>query len=771
VIAGDTQRWERVQGILVDALELEPEARPAFLDQACGADSALRAEVGSLLHAADGADHYFADLADRVGMTQQEDAAPPPDIDLEGRRIGAYRLGRLLGRGGMGAVYLAERADGQFELTAALKILPLGAATPEAHQRFLEERRILARLEHPGIARLYDGGVTDDGTPYFVMERVDGVPLTEYCRTRRLGVYERLRLFLDVCDTVAFAHNKLVVHRDLKPNNVLVTHAGQVKLLDFGIARLLEPGSDGVTATQLGGRLMTPKYASPEQLTGGHVSTASDVYTLGVILHELLTGISPYDRVGDAVTLLDAICRQPITLPSARLARSAHATVEHPMEARDVVAAADAMGSSVRGLARAIRGDLDNILLMALRKEPDRRYSSVDAFADDIRRHLEGFPVRARREGFTYVAGRFLRRNALPVGAAASIMLLLSVLGVLSIVFAVIASEQSREVSRERDRAEEIAHFMREIFEVADPAAVNGETVTARELLDHGIQRIRSDHADEPELQAEMMTVLGTVYHHLGLRDDALALLQEAEYVQRGLPDIHPEERATTLLELGSVLIEAGQAAGALPVIREARDLLSSAREVPPADVVQATLAVADALSALGDGARARAETRGASDAFRAMREESDEEYLETLIALARGLLAVGEVTDAEPLYRQALAMVQFQHGRIHPNIPPLLTGLAEVAAATGRPEEATTLLRQAVTVGLEIVSEGSRGTSQDLGRAYLALGRQLLRNGDDEEARQALDQAARILGSTADPVAEDALELLARVAPAGPRG
>ena len=766
---GNTQRWEHVQGILADALELEPEAQPAFLDQACGADSALRAEVESLLHAADSADPYFADLADRVGMTQHEDAAPPPDIDLEGRRIGAYRLGRLLGRGGMGAVYLAERADGQFDLTAALKILPLGATTPEAHKRFLEERRILARLEHPGIARLYDGGVTEDGTPYFVMERVDGVPFTEYCRTRRLGVDERLRLFLDVCDTVAFAHNKLVVHRDLKPNNMFVTYAGQVKLLDFGVARLLEPGSDGVTATQLGGRLMTPKYASPEQLTGGHVSTASDVYTLGVILHELLTGISPYDRVGDSVTLMDAICRQPITLPSARLARSAHATIERPMEARDVVAAADAMGSSVRGLARAIRGDLDNILLMALRKEPDRRYSSVDAFADDIRRHLEGFPVKARREGFTYVAGRFLRRNALPVGAAASIMLLLSVLGVVSIVFAVTASEQSREVRRERDRAEEIAHFMREIFEVANPAAVNGETVTARELLDHGMHKIRSDHANEPELQAEMMTVLGTVYHHLGLRDDALALLQEAEYVQRGLPAIHWKERATTLLELGRVLIEAGQAAGALPLIREARDLLSSAREVPPADVVQATLAVADALSATGDGARA--ETRGALDAFRTMREGSDEEYLETLMALARGLLAVGEVTDAEPLYRQALAMVQLQHGRNHPNIPPLLAGLAEVAAATGRPEEATTLLRQAVTVAVEVATEGSRGTSQDLGRAYLALGRQLLRNGDDEDARQALDQAARILGSTTDPFAEEALELLARAAPVGPKG
>ncbi|HKJ02865.1 MAG TPA: tetratricopeptide repeat protein, partial [Longimicrobiales bacterium] len=391
-------------------------------------------------------------------------------------------------------------------------------------------------------------------------------------------------------------------------------------------------------------------------------------------------------------------------------------------------------------------------------------------FADDIRRHLDGFPVRARREGLPYVAGRFLRRNAFPVAAAASIVLLVTVLGVSSAIFAVKAAEQAREVSRERDRAEEIAHFMRELFEIANPAAVSGETVTARELLDHGIEKIRADHADEPALQAEMMTVLGTVYQHLGLREDALALLQEAEFVQRGLPGVHPEERAATLLALGRALLESNQAAGSLPVVRRARDLLSSEAEVPRAEVVQAGLTVAEALRATGDAAAARTETQRALSTFRTMPKASGAEYLETLMALAHGLLAVAEVREAEPLYRQALAMAQEHHGRFHPDIPPLLLGLADVAAATDRPQEATTLLRQAVAVSSALAQEDAGGTSQELGRAYLALGRQLLRNGDADEAHQAMDAAARHLGAAADPDADEALSLLARSIPVTPR-
>jgi len=556
----DPGHWERVQRILAEALEMEADARRAFLEKVCGGDAALRAEVGSLVDAAQQADFYFADLAHRAGITADPGAEPPPPPpDLEGRRIGAYRLGPLLGRGGMGAVYAAERADDQFELSVALKILALGSANPDAYRRFLEERRILARLEHPNIARLYDGGVTEDGTPYFVMERVDGLPFTEYCSARKLGLLERLRLFLEVCDTVSFAHAKLVVHRDLKPNNILVTADGKVKLLDFGIARLLESEEDGVTATALGGRLMTPRYASPEQLRVETVTTVSDVYTLGVILHEILTGVSPYHLTGETTSLVEAICTQTVAVPSARVSRCASGSVAATLEVRDVVAAADAMNSSVRSLGRNLRGDLDNILLMALRKEPARRYPSVEALAEDIRRHMLGYPVKASPEGLLYSTGRFLRRHALAVAAIASVLVLLSVLLFLSVRFAMTTRRQAEELARERDRAEEISHFMRELFEVAEPSAAGAEAVTARELLDAGALRIRMDHPNEPELQAEMMTVLGSVYRQLGLPEQAIELLREAADLQAGLRSVGEQERAATLRELGAALLDAGR--------------------------------------------------------------------------------------------------------------------------------------------------------------------------------------------------------------------
>lgn len=654
----DAGRWERVHTIFGEALELSGSERDAFLEHACGGEVALLSEVRSLIRASEQADEYFTGLAGRAGMAAGEEHHADAGPDLEGRVIGAYRLGPLLGRGGMGAVHAVERADGQFEQSAALKILPLGAATPDAHRRFLEERRILARLDHPNIARLYDGGVTEDGTPYFVMERVYGIPLTEYCTAHGLPPEERLRLFLDVCDAVSFAHSKLVVHRDLKPNNILVTASGQVKLLDFGIARLLEPGEDGATATALGGRLLTPRYASPEQLRGEPVTTSSDVYTLGVVLHELLTGISPYDLTGDTTSMVQAICTQTVTVPSARLFRWARGRVVGSPEVRDVVAAAESMGWSVRALSRHLRGDLDNILLMALRKEPGRRYPSVEALASDIRRHLEGFPVKAAPERVSYVAGRFLRRNAIPVATGASILILFSVLLVMSVRFAVTTREQAEVIARERDRAEEIAHFMRELFEIANPTHGQGETVTARELLDAGVRRIREDHPDEPALQAEMMTVLGTVYHHLGLPGPALEILRQAWAIQSGLANVGPGERVATRWALGRALRDTGSPGQAVAFLREARDSLAALKGPQSADAIRATLDLGMALYRSGARREAMAELTPAMAAFRALGLRPGDDYADALLILAE---------DAQ--IRDARAHLEFAPpgGGVHP--------------------------------------------------------------------------------------------------------
>lgn len=753
--ATDPRRWERVQEILADALELEADTREAFLDRACAGDVDLRAEVQSLLRASEEADHYFEDLADRVGMTAGAAGPRPAEApDLEGRLVGAYRLGPLLGRGGMGAVYAAERADGHFDQQVALKILPLGAATPDAHRRFLEERRILARLEHPNIARLYDGGVTDDGTPFFVMERVAGLPLTEFCRKNGVDMDERLRLFLEICDTVSFAHQKLVVHRDLKPNNILVTDEGKVKLLDFGIARLTEPGNVEGTATALGGRLMTPRYAAPEQLKGEPVTTAADVYALGVILYELLTGISPYDLTGEITSLPEAVCSQTVTVPSVRLFRWAKGTVAATVEVRDVVATAEAMGCSVRALSRSLRGDLDNILLMALRKEPPRRYPSVEALAEDVRRFLDGFPVKARPESVAYVSGRFLRRNALPVMAAASVLLLLGVLLAMSVRFAVTSREQSLEIARERDRAAEIAHFMRELFEVANPALARGETVTARELLDRGVDRIREDHPDEPELQAEMMTVLGSVYRHLGLTSQALALLRDAAALGARLPDVREEDKAVTLLELGRVLRDVGDTDQAAETLRLARDRLALARGEEDREVAQATFDLGRTLHEAGRVVEAEREFRRAVAAFRTLELTRDTEYASTLFLMAEyAQVRGGQVEEAQAMYREALRILQAREGTDHPDIPRILAGLAWAHSRLGHPDSATVLLRQAADLARAVHGEnGENGGNGENGAVvaeiYLNLGSHLARQGEPVEAEELLRRAEALFAA-----------------------
>lgn len=736
----DQDRWARVQDVFGEALEMESGARAAYLQRACADDAELRAEVDSLLQAATDADAYFDDLADRAGITQELGTSfgphrPPPD--LEGRRIGAYRLGRLLGRGGMGAVYLAERDDGQFEHTVALKLLAMGAAGEQAHRRFLEERRILARLDHPAIARLFDGGVTEDATPYFVMELVEGVPITRYVREMARDVEARLRLFLDVCDAVSYAHRKLVVHRDLKPSNILVSRDGQPKLLDFGVARVLRGDGDTDPPTEGAGRLMTPRYASPEQLRGEPVTTATDVYTLGVILHELLTGTSPYGAPDDSAALMDAIVEQPVTAPSARVARAGpdeEATAE----------AARAMGATIPALRRRLRGDLDTIVLKALRKEPERRYGSVEALAEDVRRHLAGYPVRARPDGVAYVTSRFLGRNAPAVAAVVALMLLGTAVVVQSVRFAVTSSEQARLITRERDKAEEIAHFMRELFEVANPALTDGETVTARELLDRGADKIRNDHPDEPEIQAEMMTVLGTVYQHLGLPRPAMELLQEARRIQQAHPGlVPPASVAETLYELGLALREAGEPQASVAVLTEARARLRDLYGPRDRAVALAGFGLARSLHLTGDYQRAEAEFQGAVTGFRALDLAPDDEYAHALYLLAEYLQVRGDdPAETERYYLESLAVTESLHGSNHPNVSDVLVGLASVRNGLEDHDSATALLRRALDLDRRLYGQAEGPGHPDLAYGYMQLGRQLARFGDADEAERLLREA-----------------------------
>ncbi|MFL5492751.1 MAG: protein kinase domain-containing protein [Gemmatimonadales bacterium] len=413
-----TQRWERLNEIFHAAAALPRGERTTFLESACAEDAVLRAEVQQLIAAHERAAGFIeAPALAGAGAWLEEDIRAP----VAGWRLGPYRVEREIGRGGMGTVYLAHRADGQYEQQVAIKLIKRGMDTDLVLERFRAERQILASLDHPNIARLMDGGTTDDARPYFVMEYIEGKPIDEYADAHRLTVPERLRLFLQVCGAVAYAHTRLIVHRDIKPVNILITAEGVPKLLDFGIAKVLHPGMDEATASVTGFRLLTPEYASPEQVEGRPATTASDIYSLGVVLYELLTGRSPYRLRSRALAdVAEAVQTTEPERPSLAVTRPEAAATAVPRRAglNPDRAAASSLGTTAK-LGRLLRRDLDEIVLTALRKEPARRYGSVELFAEDIRRHLDGLPVRARPDGVLYRTGKFLRRNRSSVFAAA----------------------------------------------------------------------------------------------------------------------------------------------------------------------------------------------------------------------------------------------------------------------------------------------------------------------------------------------------------------
>jgi eukaryotic-like serine/threonine-protein kinase len=426
--AVNSEKWEQMKELFASALELPAGEREAFLRQACGGDDSLVAELQALLSAHDSDPSQSMDSSD-----SSESAARA--AKWEGQRIGPYRLLHRIGSGGMGDVYLAARADEAFNKRVAIKLVQTGINTQEVLRRFRHERQILAALDHPNIARLLDGGTTDDGLPYFVMDYVEGTPINTYCDTHKLAIPERIRLFRDVCSAVHYVHQNLVVHRDLKPSNILVTPEGVPKLLDFGIAKLLKPefSSHPMDATRIEFRILTPWYASPEQVRGEAVTTASDVYSLGVILYELLTSRRPYRlKSGTSDEIFKAVCDQEPEKPSTRtfqIEDSENKKAE--TESQSSATIAQLRATVPERLRRELSGDLDMIVMKALRKEPQRRYSSVEQLSEDLRRHLEGLPVTAHRDSTSYRAGKFIRRHKTSVAAAALVIVSLTV-GVLA---------------------------------------------------------------------------------------------------------------------------------------------------------------------------------------------------------------------------------------------------------------------------------------------------------------------------------------------------
>lgn len=511
--------WQQVKQLFHQALDLTPEERSALLRSACVGAEGIRAEVEALLRAHERAGAFIAEPAlVEAGLASPvvEDGADAGPV--AGRRIGPYEIVRELGRGGMGAVFLARRADAQFEKQVAIKIVKRGMDTESILQRFMMERQILANLEHPNIARLIDGGTTDEGLPYFVMEYVEGVPVTNYCDTNRLNTTERLRLFQKVCAAVEHAHQNLVVHRDLKPSNILITADGTPKLLDFGIAKLLNPGWTGDTTGQTAAalQLMTPEYASPEQLRGLlPVTTATDVYSLGVVLYELLSGHRPFRFRGRSPEEIARVLltEEPLR-PSHAVTRAAESRVTDDAEAS---VTPESVGGRREGhaerLRRRLHGDLDNIVLKALRKELERRYSSVQQFSEDISRHLAGLPVSARPDTFTYRASKFVRRHKAGAAAAALVFVTLVSATALTTWQAHVARQErakaERRFAEQRALADSLMNEVQASLKDV-PYSLPARRVLVEKSLEY-LNNLATDADDDPALLGDLAAAYGNL--------------------------------------------------------------------------------------------------------------------------------------------------------------------------------------------------------------------------------------------------------------------
>ncbi len=731
--AQSPEEWARLRRILEVAIPLGPDQRQAVLDQRCGDDLSLRSQLESLIDAHDAAGTFI----DQPALAFED-----PGEALVGTSLGPYRLDGLLGRGGMGTVYLAQRADRTFEKSVAVKLLRPGLDTVEVVQRFRRERQILANLEHPNIARLIDGGTSDDGRPYLVMEYVDGEPIDRFCDQHRLPTEERLRLFSKVCAAVRVAHQNLVIHRDLKPSNILITPEGEPKLLDFGIAKLLDRTDFPVTQTPTkpGSQPMTPEYASPEQLRGAHVTTASDVYSLGVLLYQLLTGRRPIPLEGlDRLEQIQALCEAEPVRPS--LAYSRRETRDSgkgalPPEAMDLSALdlTERRSSDPAKLRRRLAGDLDTILLKALHKQPERRYSTVESFSRDLQQHLAGHPVSARPDSWSYRARKLVSRHkpSFAIALAAAIAL---------VVFTTTLWLQRNRILREQLRANEVAEFMIDLFETSDPYRGLGERMTVREVLLVGADKLESDLGAEPEIRATVRQAVGRSMINLALYQEARPILEQTLQDRRDLlGDDHPSA-AETLQLLADLDIHQGDYRAAEGHYREALELRRAEFSDRGPEVAASLHGLAVALDFLDQRQAAEDTYRDALAVARRLDEKDGPEVLaQQLDRFAAFLRDQDAFDEALSAAEEAIAIRKQLKGENHPTVALSLNNLAVLVKHLdqGRAED---LLRQAEEIQRRAFSQ----PHSHLALTLINLGG-LLRDGKRlEEARNCFEEAAEI--------------------------
>jgi eukaryotic-like serine/threonine-protein kinase len=668
-------QWLKAKQIAGAALEQESAA--TYLDSACELHPELRSEVEPLLAADKDGDFLSATT---IGM-------PSADEEPPASRIGPYRLIKKLGVGGMGQVWLAEQTE-PVRRRVALKLIKAGLYDDTIAQRFLSERQSLAMMEHPAIAKVFDAGATSAGQPYLVMEYVDGLPLTDYCDQRKLRVEDRLRLFLQVCEGVQHAHQKAIIHRDLKPSNILVTEVDgkpTPRIIDFGLAKFITPTVSGETMfTQYGAFLGTPGYMSPEQADPAvqDIDTRADVYSLGVILYELLTGDLPFDSGRWKKQRFDEILRQLRELdperPSAKVGMNKNASASR----------AETRSTDPRQLALSLRGDLDVITLKALEKDRNRRYGGPSELAADIERYLDNRPVLARPASTGYRLQKYLRRNRLAV-------VLSTVAALLLVSFAIVQTVQLRRTTQERDRADRVAEFMTQMFEVSDPSEARGNSVTAREILDRSSAEIDKSLGRDPELRASMMFQMGSVYQSLGLYAKAQSLLEQTLEIDRRTFGSVNEHTIATMSALALVLASQGQLGEAEKLARESADQASHLLGLRNAKSLKARHALWNVLYREGRYSEAEALGRVTLDTARSLLGPENPDTAIYSIGLAMSCAALGRYSEAENLLRGAIEVDTKVFGADHLRTIYAMNNLAVILSESGKPVEAEKIMGQ----------------------------------------------------------------------------
>jgi len=773
----DSPRWQRLKHLLGAVRECDSDTSRGIIDRACAGDETLKREANEFLAAR--VDDSFLQSPFRGAFSEllQQEIEDP----IVGSRIGAYEVESVIASGGMGIVYLAHRTNAPFEQEVAIKVIKRGMDSAAIRRRFLLEQQALGGLDHPNISRLIDGGETEDGLNYFVMECVHGSPIDKYCDEQQLSTHQRLNLFREVLAAVQYAHQHLVIHRDIKPSNILVTRDGEPKLLDFGIAKLLTAeGFLRTHITQTGAQpIMTPEYASPEQIRGEPVTTATDVYSLGVVLYELLTGHHPHsrnvDRRGEPGRQSNGTVPEK---PSSVFTKSVLMVDEDgtrvPKTTRKTVSAA--RGVSVDRLRRELSGDVDNILLMALHEDPQRRYTSAEQFSTDIKRHLDGLPVLAHADSVGYRLSKFVKRHKASVCFVAAIMMVL-LAGVAGIMWQsrVAATERDKAIAAQRlantqrdaverqhnlaqenlrraieaeaamrlsaENAQQVAGFLLNLFEVSDPDEAQGNTVTARELLDRGAARIGEDLEGQPALQASFMHTIGCVYKKLGLYAEAADLLQRALTIRRDtFGELHVEV-AETLVALGEALHGIAEYEKAVELYTEALGIQRRVLGERHPDVAASLNGLGEARYAQGDFQEAARLHGEALDLYYDAFGDTHESVGHTLASLANARHAAGQYAQAERLYERALAVFGEIYGEDHSEYVSCLEGLASCFRAMGDLSRAKEILADVLDARLRMYA----GDHPRVATAMNRLAITQARLGEFSEAEQLLRQALKI--------------------------